>query len=51
MEVESMEDGLWALIWYHKEDNVNAELQPEGKEKEVGGNPLTSPVAGYLIPL
>lgn len=38
-----MEEGLWALAGITKKTMPMLEIQSEGKEKKIGGNPPNSP--------
>lgn len=38
-----MEEGLWVLSGITKKTMPMLEIQSEGKEKEIGGNPLNFP--------
>lgn len=40
METGTMEERLWALFGITKKTVSMLEIRPEGKEKELGANPL-----------
>lgn len=44
-----MEEGLWALAGITKKTMPMLEIQSEGEEKEIGGNPLNSPFLTFSV--